>query len=372
MLQACPGPEGSPPPALPSPSPSAFAGLTPEAVQSQANPIFDDHMEEATEETTSNPIATTSSSNWINSNADLAQTCLTAEATTEQTTSNPTATTSSENRINTNDDLAKADFTAKASGDVSMTAAGSSHMSSSVSQPDYDPPVTADVSSFAKTGSAAVAQKVPYSMGATPSADPANGADVSTVVHELTARPGFATTASTAYTPSADPTKGADTLMTAHDMTARPGFITPASTGRALATPDKQSTADLSGTGLQSHSSTEQPPKCAAIPANNVSTAVARGQPDTTEAHEIKARAVKRVLRHPASQQTSDVAPCSTLAVNATAIDATSDDRQGSLRASHRAQTDSCNVMQQEAASAPQTVDPPVNSHSAPVNATGV
>ena len=341
MLQACPGPEGSPPPALPSPSPSAFAGLTPEAVQSQANPIFDDHMEEATQEatqeTTSNPPATASSTNWINTNADLAQTDLTAEAT----------------------------------GDVSTTADGSSHMSSSVSQPDCDPTVTGNVSSNAKTGSA-VAQKVLYSTSATPSADPANGADVSTMVHELTARPGFATTASTAYTPSADPTKGADTLMTAHDMTARPGFITPASTGRALATPDKQSTADLSGTGLQSHSSTEQPPKCAAIPANNVSTAVARGQPDTTEAHEIKARAVKRVLRHPASQQTSGVAPCSTLAVNATGNEARSDDWQGSSRASHRPLTDTCNVLQQQAASAPETVDPPVNRLSAPVNATGV
>ena len=374
MLQARPGLEGSPPPALPPPSPSAFAGLTPEAVRSQANPVFDDHMEEATEETTSNPIATTSSSNWINGNADLAQTCLTTEAsTTEQTTSNPTATTSSENRINTNDDLAKADFTAKASGDVSMTAAsqaGSSRMSSSGSQPDSDPPVSADVSSFAKTGSAAVAQNVTYSTGATQSADPAIGAETSMKPHDVTARPGFPTTASTAYTPSAGPLTGADASMIIHDLTARPGSITPASTGKASATPDKQSTADYSGRGLQSQSSTEHRPE--SVPANDMSTAVARGQPDTKEARGIKVRAVKRVLSHPANQQTSGVAPCSTLADSATAIEATSDDRQGSFRASHRPLTDTCNVLQQQAASAPETVDPPVNSFSAPVNVTGV
>ena len=158
--------------------------------------------------------------------------------------------------------------------------------------------------------------------------------------------------------------------MTAHDMTARHGFITPASTGRALATPDKESTADYSGRGLQSQSSTEHRPE--SVPANDMSTAVARGQPDTKEACGIKVRAVKRVLSHPASQQTSGVAPCSTLAVNATGNEARSDDWQGSFRASHRPLTDTCNVLQQQAASAPETVDPPFNSFSAPVNATGV
>ena len=374
MLQACPGPEGSPPPALPSSTPSVFAGLTPEAVRSQANPTFDEHMEEATEETTSNPTATVSSTNWINTDADLGQSDLAAEASaTVGTTSDPTATIMSENQISTDADVAQADFTAEASGDVSMAAAsqaGSSRMSSSVSQPDCDPAVTADISNFAKTGSAAVAQTVPYSTGATPSADPPIGADISTKPPDVTARPGFATTASRAYTPSADPPKGADTPRTVHHVTARPGFITPANTRKALATPDKQSAAGYSGRGLQSHSSTERRPK--SVPANDVSTAAARGQLDTNEEHDTETRAVECDLSHPTSQQTSGVAPCSTLAVNATASEAESDDWQGSSRASHRHQTDTCNELQQEAASAPQTVDPPVNSHSAPVNATGV
>ena len=363
MLQARPGLEGSPPPALPSSTPPVFAGLTPEAVRSQANPIFDDHMEEATEETTSNPIATTSSSNWIDTNADLAQTGLTAEASaTEAIASNPTATSNSKNRINTNDDLAKADFTAKASGDVSMTAAsqaGSSRMSSSGSQPDSDPPVSADVSGFAKTGSAAVAQKAPYSTGVSPSAVPTTGADTSTIANGATVEPGFTTLACTACIPSADPPKGADTPTTVHYVTARPGFITPANTGHALATPDKQSTAGYSGRGLRSQSSTEHRPK--SVPANDVSTACARGQLDTKEANDTMTRAVQRDLSHPASQQTSGVAPCSTLAVNATGNEARSDDQQGSFRASHRHQT-----------SAPQIGDPPVNGFSAPVNATGM
>ena len=372
MLQACPGLEGSPPPPLPSSTPSAFAGLTPEAVMSQANPIFDDRMEEATEDTTSNSNATISSSNWIDINADLAQTGLTAEASaTEATASNPTATTSSENRISTDADLApQADLRAEASADVSMTADGSSHMSSSVSQPDSDPPVSADVSSFAKTGSAAVAQTLPYTIGATQSAVPATGAETSKIADGATVEPGFTILASTACIPSADPPKGADTPTTVHYVTARPGFITPANTGHTLATPDKQSTAGYSGRGLQSDSSTEHRPK--SVPANDVSTAVARGQLDTKEANDTKTRAVQRGLSHQASQQTSGVAPCSTLAVNAMANEARSDDRQGSSRASHTHQTDRCNVLHQAAAPAPQTVDPPVNSHAAPINATGV